>query len=531
MAHNISGFQGFDFRDLFVLDMANNHQGQLQHGLKIIDELKDVVSKHGVKAGIKFQFRDLSTFVHPGHRETSPNKHVSRFASTRLDWNDYATLHKAVKQAGMLSICTPFDEASVARIVEIGFDILKIASCSANDWPLLGAAADSGLPIIASTGGLLQEEMDALVSFLDHRGCDYALMHCVSIYPTPAADCNLGNIGTFKQRYPNRVIGWSTHEDPDEIAPVLVARAAGAEMFERHVGVVTEDIKLNAYSSTPAQVDAWIGAMRHADELLGNTARLAPVQAERDAIDGLKRGIFAKRDLPAGTTVSRDDVYFAFPYDETGLSSGEWAEGMVLDEALTTDEPLRYDAVTREDLPEYHVLKKAVHNVRARLNIANIPLTSDFSVEFSHHYGIRNFNEVGTVMVNVINRDYCKKVLVQLPGQQHPLHYHKLKEETFLVLSGTLYCELDGRRYTLQRGDTLLVLPGVWHRFWTEDGAIFEEISTTHYKDDSVYRDARINEMSSAQRKTIVDHWGRFQIQDQLRNVELPGDLIEIAAE
>ena len=68
------------------------------------------------------------------------------------DWNEYATLHKAVKQAGMLSICTPFDEASVARIVEIGFDILKIASCSANDWPLLGAAADSGLPIIASTG-------------------------------------------------------------------------------------------------------------------------------------------------------------------------------------------------------------------------------------------------------------------------------------------------------------------------------------------------------------------------------------------
>ena len=64
-----------------------------------------------------------------------------------------------------------------------------------------------------------------------------------------------------------------------------------------------------------------------------NTARLAPVQAERDAIDGLKQGIFAKRDLPAGTTVSRDDVYFAFPYDETGLSSGEWAEGMVLDEA------------------------------------------------------------------------------------------------------------------------------------------------------------------------------------------------------
>ena len=46
MAHNISGFQGLIF-EIFVLDMANNHQGQLQHGLKIIDELKDVVPKHG----------------------------------------------------------------------------------------------------------------------------------------------------------------------------------------------------------------------------------------------------------------------------------------------------------------------------------------------------------------------------------------------------------------------------------------------------------------------------------------------------
>ena len=120
-----------------------------------------------------------------------------------------------------------------------------------------------GLPIIASTGGLLQEEMDA-GRFLDHRGCDYALMHCVSIYPTPAADCNLGNIGTFKQRYPNRVIGWSTHEDPMK-SPRSCRRAAGAEMFERHVGVGTE-----TSSSSPIRPHrtgrCLIGAMRHADE-------------------------------------------------------------------------------------------------------------------------------------------------------------------------------------------------------------------------------------------------------------------------
>jgi D-lyxose ketol-isomerase len=66
------------------------------------------------------------------------------------------------------------------------------------------------------------------------------------------------------------------------------------------------------------------------------------------------------------------------------------------------------------------------------------------------------------------------------------------------------------------------VLPGVWHRFWTETGCVFEEISTTAIADDSVYRDEAINKLSSAQRKTNVDHWGRFQLKDQLRAAQVP---------
>jgi hypothetical protein len=53
---------------------------------------------------------------------------------------------------------------------------------------------------------------------------------------------------------------------------------------------------------------------------------------------------------------------------------------------------------------------------------------------------------VGAVLINVINRAYAKKVLVQLPGQTHPLHFHKLKEETFLVLWGELISELESER-------------------------------------------------------------------------------------
>jgi N-acetylneuraminate synthase len=71
---------------------------------------------------------------------------------------------------------------------------------------------------------------------------------------------------------------------------------------------------------------------------------------------------------------------------------------------------------------------------------------------------------------------------------------------------------IEGRRRTLQPGDTLLVQQGVWHEFWTDTGVIFEEISTTHYDDDSFYEDKAINRVERSRRKTTVNHWGRYQI-------------------
>jgi sialic acid synthase SpsE/quercetin dioxygenase-like cupin family protein len=512
----------FDFRDLFVLDLANNHQGSVEHGKAIINRCADVIARQGVRAAIKFQFRQLDTFVHVDHLTGSTtNKHVPRFLSTRLSWDEFRELLELVKSLGLISMCTPFDEASVDVIDDMGFDVIKVASCSARDWPLLEKVSSIGKPIIVSTGGLTQDEVDDVVSYLDHGGADFALMHCVSIYPTPDVACNLGNIAGFRERYPSRVIGWSTHENPADMVPAGVAVALGAGMFERHVGIATDTIKLNAYSATPEQVGDWISAWKKAKTLIGSTARLPARHDEKAALDDLKRGVFARGQIAAGQTITRDDVYFAFPFSAGGLASGEWRDGITTTADIAPDAPLPKAAIEIPGDPDVKVIKDAVHEVKALLNVAHVPLTTEFTVEYSHHYGVRNFRKFGAVLINVINRDYCKKVLVQLPGQIHPSHFHKLKEETFLVLWGELHIEVDGRHKKLERGDTLLVMPGVWHRFWTDTGCVFEEISTKYMTDDSVYRDQAINKLSSAQRKTVVDHWGRFQLTDQLRTTEI----------
>lgn len=510
--NTVSSIDGYEFRDLMVFDMANNHQGSVEHGLRIIKECGAVAVQHGVRAALKFQFRQLDSFVHSTHQKGSKAKHIPRFLETSLSADQYKKFYDAVRGAGMLTMCTPFDEESVDLIVDMKFDILKIASCSARDWPLIEKAAGSGLPIIFSTGGLDISHVDDLVSYFTHRGVNFAIMHCVSIYPTPPEECHLNRIELLRKRYPGKIIGWSTHEDQDDTAPVIIAVAKGAQMFERHVGIATDTNKLNDYSSTPAQLDRWIMAYKHAKVLCGPETFRSIVPVEQEALDSLRRGVYARKSIRAGAMIERADVYFAMPCQDGQMDSGMWKDGIVAVAAVDKDRALLKKGVDLPAVPDWQLIKSAIHDVKALLNEAAVPLSSQFQVEFSHHHGMKNFRDVGAVLIDCVNRSYCKKIVVQLAGQQHPAHFHKLKEETFQVLHGTVHLDVDGHRHTLYPGQTILIQPGVWHSFWTDTGCVFEEISTTHINGDSFYADKRINQIDRAARKTVVDHWGRFQI-------------------
>jgi len=504
--------QDFDFRDMFILDLANNHQGSVEHGLKIIQSTAEVVKRHSVRAAIKFQFRQLDSFIHPSHQKGSELKYIQRFQSTRLDQTQFQVLLNEVWAQGLLAMCTPFDEESVHVAVDMGFNILKVASCSAKDWPLLEEIANAGPPVVCSTGGLTLEDIDNVVSFFQHRAVHFALMHCVSIYPTPDDMLALNQIHMLRNRYPHIPIGWSTHENPDDTVPVQMAVAFGAKLFERHVGVETDTVKLNAYSSTPEQVDKWLEAQGRAMVLCGPTIRPPVSAVEQASLDGLRRGVFAKRPIKKGHGLSRDSVYFAMPYIEGQLESGHWKDGYQALQEVLPNQPVMQEAVEVDVDQGIVILKQAIHEIKALLNEAKIQLGSDFKVEYSHHYGLENFRKTGAVIIECINREYCKKLVVQLPGQRHPSHYHTRKEETFQILYGILHVNTDGYPRILHPGETILIQPGVWHSFWTDNGVIFEEVSTTHYNNDSFYADKRINKLPRSERKTVVDHWGRFQI-------------------
>ena len=218
----------------FIFEIANNHQGRLQHGLDIVESMGRIVRKHRIRAAVKLQYRDLATFIHPDFR-SGDHKHIKRFLSTELPAGDYATLVSAIHEHGMIAACTPFDERSLDLLINHGVDIVKIASCSANDWPLLERIARCSKPVICSSGGLRQQEMDQIVNFFEHRGVmDFSLLHCVGLYPTPNDALQLHVLDWMRRRYHWLRIGYSGHEAPTNLDPVKIAVAKGARILERH---------------------------------------------------------------------------------------------------------------------------------------------------------------------------------------------------------------------------------------------------------------------------------------------------------
>lgn len=480
-------------KPLFTFEMANNHQGSVEHGKKIIQEMKKVAQAYEdvFDFAFKFQYRDLDTFIHPAYKNRMDIKNIKRFQDTRLTQEQFLELKAEVEKQGMYTMCTAFDEVSARRIAEQGYNIIKIASCSFTDWPLLEAVAGTGLPVIASGAGSSLSEVDRVVSFFRNRKLHFSLMHCVAQYPTPDEFQEMNQIDLYRNRYPDIRIGFSTHESPDNLEPVKVAVAKGARIFEKHVGVPTDTITLNGYSANPQQVNAWLDAARHTFLLCGVTdGRYTPDKKEIADLQALRRGVFAKKDLAPGQLITRDDYYLAFPCRPGQLlanSLSKYASLSICDSALEKDAPIMLDNVNIKDSRAR--VEEIVKKILLMIHKSHVVIPEGSRCDISHHYGLDLFEETGVAMVECINREYCKKVLIELPGQSHPAHCHVQKEETFLVLYGSLDVVCDGKPRHVTRGETVVVERGVNHSFSSQDGCVFEEISTTHYGNDSFYED------------------------------------------
>jgi N-acetylneuraminate synthase len=335
------------FEDLFVLELANNHWGRVERGLKIITDFSRIVRFNNVKAAIKLQFRNVDAFIHKDFRDSKDIRYIAKTVATRMEKPEYRTLTTAIRKSGCIPMATPFDERSVDLCVELGIDIIKIASSDLNDWILIEKIASTRKPVIVSTGGSSLKDIDDLVKFFANRGIPLAINHCVSLYPSEDEELEMNQIDFLRDRYPENVIGYSTHEYHDWTTSITLAYAKGARTFERHVDIEADGIEVSKYCSLPHQVDEWFKAWKRAVTMCGapGIQKRTPPAKEIEYLDNLVRGVYAKRDLAKGSTLAGDDYYLAVPLQKGQISCRELMHGEVLLADLKADQPIKIDAI------------------------------------------------------------------------------------------------------------------------------------------------------------------------------------------
>lgn len=355
------------FENLFVLELANNHLGSAERGLQIIRHHATVVRFNNVRAAIKLQFRDVDDFIHTEYKGDTSHRYIKKTEDTKLQLADFIRMVDEIKSCGCMPMATPFDEASVDLCEYFDMPIIKIASSDVNDWALIEKISSTRRPTIVSSGGASEKDLDDIVHFFEKRDIPLAINHCVSLYPSEDGELELDQIDYLKRRYPEHVIGFSTHEYNDWHSSMLISFAKGARIWERHIDINHDGLSVSPYCSLPQQCDAWFNAFKKAREMCGGNGESRRVIQQREVVylDALVRGIYARHDLEPGYIFSKDslekDFYLAIPLRKGQLSCREVMNGETLTKLIKADQPLTIEHI---DGPysEHPELKKMILN-------------------------------------------------------------------------------------------------------------------------------------------------------------------------
>lgn len=339
------------FENLFVLELANNHWGSLSRGLKIIESFSRIVRFNNMYAAIKLQFRDVDNFIHKDFMHRDEIRYIKKTKDTKLSYEEFATMIDAIRKCGCMPMATPFDEKSVDLCVKFDLPIIKIASSDINDWPLIERIAQLRRPTIVSTGGSSLKDMDDIVLYFERRNIPLAINHCVSQYPTEDRELELNQIDFIKNRYPGHTIGFSTHEYHDWTSSIMMAYAKGARTFERHIDIEMDNVPVSPYCSLPEQVDVWFKSFHKAVEMCGGhgAQKRIPPKKEKEYLNALVRGVYAKRDLKAGHVLNHatmeQDIYTAIPLQKGQITCRELMTGEVLLLDIKKDEAVKINMI------------------------------------------------------------------------------------------------------------------------------------------------------------------------------------------
>ncbi|HWB52579.1 MAG TPA: N-acetylneuraminate synthase family protein, partial [Tepidisphaeraceae bacterium] len=295
-----------------IAEIGVNHDGSLQRAIELVEAARNA----GADA-VKLQIFQADALVNPSARladyqrdRVAENNPVQMLRRYELPALDLANIVHAIRNAGMLPLATPFSVTDVEAIAALGLSAVKIASPDVVNYPLLQAAAKLEKPVIVSTGAATMQELLQTTMWLDDWDVDYALLHCVSSYPTPAESAHLSWIGQLVDAF-DVPVGYSDHTT--EIACGAIAVAAGACIVEKHLTYDRDAAGPDhSASSSPEEFAEYVRLIRQAQALCGSGCKhVLPIEEEVRSVS--RQSIVAARDLADGHIIQEADLIVQRP--------------------------------------------------------------------------------------------------------------------------------------------------------------------------------------------------------------------------
>lgn len=321
-------------RPFVVAEAGTNFRADVVLGKRFVEEAAEA----GADA-IKFQTLDADRDMARDEMERiGKGELYGNIQANALSRSDHRELKDHCEDHDITFLSTPFSAESVEVLEEIDVPAIKIGSGELTDFHILKTAADTGKPLIVSTGMADEETVARTCNFLDERDVTYALLYCVSLYPTQPSEYNFGAMDRLRQRH-DVPVGFSDHAAGTEMAAVAMAR--GASIVEKHF---TLSRRLpggdQSLSAEPDELSEIASFARLSHEASGDAK---PVyEGEQEVAEWARHSVVTATDVGSGETLTEERLTTKRP--GTGIPAHRYYDVV----GRTVAEDVEEDTVLRE---------------------------------------------------------------------------------------------------------------------------------------------------------------------------------------
>jgi sialic acid synthase len=343
----IEGYKISDNDPCYVIaEVGANHMGSLENAKQMFL----VAKRCGVNA-VKLQKRDnISLFTKTMYdmAYVNDNSFGETYGEHReaveFGKEEYVELQNYAKELGLTMFATPFDIVSADFLQDLDMPAYKTASADITNTPLLKRIASFGKPMFVSTGAATMEDVERAYETIMPINQDLCILQCTSSYPVDPSEMNLKVIQTYKEKFPDIVVGLSDHQNG--IAMALAGYVLGARVIEKHFTVNRSWRGTDQpFSLEESGLHKLVRDLQRANIAFGDGIK-KPFDSEKKTMYKLGKKLVAASDLSEGHILKETDLAVKIPNDGIPPYEIDRVIGMKTTKSLMKDENISFDYLT-----------------------------------------------------------------------------------------------------------------------------------------------------------------------------------------